>query len=114
MRTAEMYDAEIEGLRSKRCSHICVSPPRDQSPTSNNMLTTHLLYFDPGTGARTTTSRPKIAWSPGHTDIDENERTDTICKQATEFVTLGPMRTTIIHARRAAKERILDAWTEQY
>ncbi|CAK5274979.1 unnamed protein product, partial [Mycena citricolor] len=54
----------------------------------------------------------EIAWSPGHCNIEGNERADELAKSGTELA--APALTTRAFALRQSKERIQHAWRREW
>lgn len=115
---AEVYDAEIEGVK---WAAVDATRYARQRPTVKHLYfyacNTSALgnAFDPGNNpgqehALVFRQRPidflnanlahtvEFAWSPGHMDFDGTERADALAKEAAEAVLLGRTRTTLTYA----------------
>lgn len=120
--TAEVYDAEIEGLRWGAVDAVAYARRHPEVKHIHIFAdNTSALgnAFDPGTCPgqehalafreriihflnADETHTVELGWSPGHTEIDGNERADTIAKEAAEMWVPGPTRWTLTHAKRIA------------
>jgi ribonuclease HI len=129
---AEVYDGELAGLYLGACKAIRIAEEDNDID--------HLHFFADNTAAISTICDPKprpgqlyahqfhkkicdfldvddrrtveIAWSPGHCDIDGNERADELAKQGVEKATeMGGTRS---HALKKSKEKILKAWMKEW
>ncbi|KAF7330237.1 RnaseH domain transposon factor [Mycena venus] len=129
---AEVYDGELAGL--------LLGASKAMALARNDPRIKHIHIFADNTSAIKTIFDPKprsgqlyshvfhkkicafldddperkveIAWSPGHCDIDGNERADTLAKMGAEMATeAGGTRS---HALHKAKEKVQKSWVKEW
>lgn len=132
---AEVYDAELEGL-AHRAEYFCrvaadqpsaVAVRRITLCADNNSAIQRAFegFAGPGMDVSIRLRRSvlefldthpqnevEIRWVPGHNGIEGNEQSDILAKRGA-FMQQRPVHS-LTHALRKAKERMIEAWREEW